>query len=60
MKRKKPPVEKESPGTIAGAKYRERCNGLSDAEREKLNDEFMKVYGIMHFANAGYKTGNLS
>ena len=44
MKRKKPQVEKASSGTILSAKYRARCNGLSDSEREKLNDEFMKLY----------------
>jgi hypothetical protein len=44
MKRKKAQVEKESIGTIVGAKYRARCNQLTDAEREKLNDEFLKFY----------------
>jgi hypothetical protein len=44
MKRKKAQGEKASAGTIVGAKYRARCNGLSDGEREKLNDEFMKLY----------------
>ncbi|MDE3100173.1 MAG: hypothetical protein KGJ88_11930 [Verrucomicrobiota bacterium] len=44
MKRKKARAEKASTGTIVGAKYRARCNGLSDSEREKLNDEFMKFY----------------
>lgn len=44
MKRKKAPVEKASVGTVVGAKYRARCNELSDSQREKLNDEFMKLY----------------
>ena len=44
MKRKKAQVEKPSVGTIVGAKYRARCNELTDSEREKLNDEFMKLY----------------
>ena len=44
MKRKKAQVEKASVGTIVAAKYRARCNELSDGEREKLNDEFMKLY----------------
>jgi hypothetical protein len=44
MKRKKAQSEKASAGTIVGAKYRTRCNALPDAEREKLNDEFMKLY----------------
>jgi hypothetical protein len=29
---------------VVGAKYRARCNDLSDSEREKLNDEFLKLY----------------
>jgi hypothetical protein len=44
MKRKKAQVEKASVGTVVGAKYRARCNDLSDSEREKLNDEFLKLY----------------
>ena len=44
MKRKKAPVKKASVGTLVGAKYRARCNRLSDEERDKLNDEFMKLY----------------
>ena len=44
MKRKKAQVEKPSVGTVVGAKYRARCNDLSDSEREKLNDEFLKLY----------------
>ena len=32
MKRKKAQVEKASPGTLVGAKYRARCNGLPDSE----------------------------
>ena len=44
MKRKKTQAEKASIGTVIGAKYRARCNELSDSEREKLNEEFLKVY----------------
>jgi hypothetical protein len=44
MKRKKAPVEKTSIGTLVGAKYRARCNDLPDSEREKLNEEFLKLY----------------
>jgi hypothetical protein len=44
MKRKQATVEKASVGTVVGAKYRARCNELSDSEREKLNDEFLKLY----------------
>jgi hypothetical protein len=44
MKRKKPPVEKATSGTVLGAKLRAECNQLSDAEREKLGGEFLKLY----------------
>jgi hypothetical protein len=44
MKRKKAQVEKPSNGTVLGAKARAECNRLTDAEREKLGDEFMKLY----------------
>ena len=44
MKRKKAQVEKASVGTVVGAKCRARCNELSDSEREKLSDEFLKLY----------------
>jgi hypothetical protein len=44
MKRKKALVEKTSVGTADGVKYRARCNDLPDNEREKLNDEFLKLY----------------
>ena len=44
MKRKKAQAEKASIGTVVGAKYRTRCNELPDSEREKLNEEFMKLY----------------
>ena len=44
MKRKKAHVEKASVGTVVSAKYRARCNDLPDHEREKLNDEFLKLY----------------
>lgn len=44
MKRKKAQIQKATVGTIVGAKYRARCNELSDSERERLNDEFMKLY----------------
>lgn len=49
MKRRKAQVEKESVGTGVGAKYRARCNHLTDAEREKLNDEFMKLDNCANF-----------
>ena len=31
-------------GTIVGARYRARCNQLTDSQREKLDDEFMRLY----------------
>jgi len=44
MKRKKVPVEKPTLGTAIGAKYRARCNRLADTDREKLSEEFLKLY----------------
>lgn len=44
MKRKRPQVEKATAGTVIGAKYRARCNQLTDLEREKLGEEFLKLY----------------
>ena len=44
MKRKKAPVEKAAAGTVVGARARAEGNKLTDAEREKLGEEFMKLY----------------
>lgn len=44
MKPKKARAEKATVGTVIGARYRERCNELTDPEREKLNEEFLKLY----------------
>lgn len=44
MKRKKAQIEKASGGSIAGAKMRGECNRLTDAEREKLGEEFLRLY----------------
>ena len=44
MKRKKDQTEKPSIGTVLGAKARAECNRLTDAEREKLGEEFLKLY----------------
>lgn len=44
VKAKKEQAQKPTPGTTVGAKYRARCNQLSDPEREKLGDEFLKLY----------------
>lgn len=44
MKRKKAQVEKESVGTVLGAKARAEGNKLTDAERERLGENFMKLY----------------
>lgn len=44
MKRKKAPDEKPSNGTVLAAKARAEGNKWTDAEREKLGEEFMKLY----------------
>ena len=44
MKRKKAQVEKESVGTVLGAKARAEGNKWTDAERERLGEDFMKLY----------------
>ncbi len=44
MKTAKLAAEKNTPGTVQGAKLRARCNKLSEAERRKLRDEAMKLY----------------
>ncbi len=44
MKAKKGQVQKTTAGTVVGEKYRARCNQLTDTEREKLGDEFLKLY----------------
>jgi hypothetical protein len=44
MKRKKVPPEKASPGTLLAARARADGNKWTDAEREKLGDQFLKLY----------------
>lgn len=44
MKAKKEQVQKPTAGTVVDEKYRAWCNQLSDTEREKLGDEFLKLY----------------
>jgi len=44
MKRKKTPTEKASPGTLLAARARAEGNKWTDAERDKLGDQFMKLY----------------
>jgi hypothetical protein len=44
MKRKKAQVEKESVGTVLGAKARAEGNKWTDAQREKLGEDFLKLY----------------
>ena len=44
VKAKKVRAEKPTPGTVLAAKYRARGNQFGDAEREKLGDEFLKLY----------------
>jgi hypothetical protein len=44
MKRKKAQLQKASPGTVLAARARGEGNKWTDAEREKLGDEFMKLF----------------
>ena len=44
MKGKKEQPKKLTAGTVTGAKYRARCNRLTDTQREKLGEEFLKLY----------------
>jgi hypothetical protein len=44
MKRKKAQSEKVSAGTQLGAQAPAEGNKWSDAEREKLGEQFMKIY----------------
>jgi hypothetical protein len=44
MKRKKAQVEKPSVGTLRAAKARAESNRLTDAQRETLGEEFLKLY----------------
>ena len=44
MKRKKAQVEKPSSGTVLAAKARAEGNKWTDAQREKLGEDFLKLY----------------
>jgi len=44
MKRKKVRIEKASVGAVLAARMRAEGNKLTDAEREKLGEEFLKLY----------------
>ncbi len=44
MKRKKAPRQKATPGTVLAARARAAGNKWTDAEREKLGEQFMKLY----------------
>jgi len=44
MKRKKAQLEKVSAGTLVGAKLRADGNKLTDSQREKLGEEFLRLY----------------
>ncbi len=44
MKRKKAPLAKASPGTVLAVRARAEGDKWTDAEREKLGDQFMKLY----------------
>ena len=44
MKRKKARSEQASAGTVLAAQARAEGNKWTDAEREKLGEQFMKLY----------------
>lgn len=44
MKRKKAQVEKLSNGTVLAAKARVEGNKWTDSEREKLGEDFLKLF----------------
>lgn len=44
MKRQKAPFGKASTGTVLAARARAEGNKWTDAEREKLGEELMKLY----------------
>jgi hypothetical protein len=44
MKRKKAPLEKAPTGTVLAARARAEGNKWTDVEREKLGEQFMKLY----------------
>ena len=44
MKRKKAPLERASAGTVLAARARAEGNKWTDADREKLGKQFMKLY----------------
>ena len=44
MKRKKAQVEKPSNGTVLAAKARAEGNKWTETEREKLGEEFLKLF----------------
>jgi hypothetical protein len=44
VKRKKAQLEKATTGTVLAARARAEGNKWTDAEREKLGQEFMKLY----------------
>jgi len=44
MKRKKAQNEQASAGTVLAAQARAEGNKWTDAEREKLGEQFMKLY----------------
>ena len=46
MKRKKAHVEKPSNGTVLAAKARAEGNKWTDSEREKLGEDFLKLFYV--------------
>lgn len=44
MKRKKAHVDKASAGTVRAARMRTESNKLPDTERERLGEQFLKLF----------------
>ncbi len=44
MKRKRARIEKPSAGTVLAARARAEGNKWTDAERDRLGEQFMKLY----------------
>jgi hypothetical protein len=45
MKLSKPARQKKTPGTLQAAKFRARCNKLTEAQRRELGDEATRLEG---------------
>jgi hypothetical protein len=59
MKRKKAPLNRASAGTVLAARARAEGNQWTDAEREKLGEEFMRLYNCSPGSSSGVqRTGS--